>query len=207
MTLHWYQIERILLLFVTKKTISQAAITQSGEHKGSQSANVVGTYAPTLSKKLGDRNSILLSVNNQYLESVAHSHSSFHFSDIVYASVPFQSWQYPCVVSSIGLETLITFDTSLLFMIVKPQNVHQKLGLIQASSSALVTCISLLVVPVACEAHKVTTMPVISTSTQGFGVTTILFIAASTALACTIVGKSASICAAIAANVAALDVA
>lgn len=74
-----------------------------------------------------------------------------------------------------------------------------------ASSSALVTCISLLVVPVACEAHKVTTISVIVKSTQAFGVTTILFIATSTALACTSNGKSASICAAISVKVFALD--
>jgi len=66
---------------------------------------------------------------------------------------------------------------------------------------------SLLVVPVACEAHKVTTISVISTSTHGLGVTTILFIAASTALACTTVGKSANICAAISDKVFALDTA
>jgi len=40
---HWYPIERILLFFVTKNTISQAGTTQSGEHNCSQSANVVGT--------------------------------------------------------------------------------------------------------------------------------------------------------------------
>jgi hypothetical protein len=73
-TAHWYQIERILLFFVTKKTISHAGTTQSGEHNCSQSAKVVGTYAQTLSRKLGDRNSILLSVNTQNLESVAHIH-------------------------------------------------------------------------------------------------------------------------------------
>jgi hypothetical protein len=85
--------------------------------------------------------------------------------------------------------------------------VPQKLGFTQLSISLVVHWISLLVVPVACEAHKVTTMSVISTSTQFLGVTTILFIAESTALACTRLGKSVSICAAMDAKVAALDVA
>lgn len=102
---------------------------------------------------------------------------------------------------------LNTFVVSLLFIIVNQAKVPQKLGFTHRSSSADVTCINLSAVPVGCKAPPVTTISVIVTSTQGFGVTIILFIAQSTALACTIVGKSASICAAISDSVFAPDTA
>lgn len=161
------------MLLVTKKTISQAASTQSGDASSSQSQKVVGTYAPVLSKKLGDRYSMLLSVNTQYLDRVEHVPCSSPLKDIVYASVHFQSWQYHWFVSVIGLDTLNTFDTSLLFIIVNQANVPQKLGFTPVSSSADVTCITFVTVVVGCPAPHVTAKSVIVTSCPTTGVISI----------------------------------
>lgn len=77
-------------------------------------------------------------------------------------------------------------------------------GFTPLSSSAVVTCVSLEAVPVACEAHPVTAISVIVTVTQGFGVT--YTFEASAVEVCTNVGKSVSICAAMSVRVCAVDV-